>query len=132
MNDQADIKKESRFKAFIDVLREETTRRRTVIIASGDLAHMGPAFDGLPVDEVAQAQMKVDDEALMDTLCAGNADVFFEFMKGQHGRNVCGLSPFYFTLDLLGSSQGYTLAYDCCVADANNTSFVSVCGTIFE
>jgi hypothetical protein len=75
--------------------------------------------------------MKVDDEALIESLCGGDAHKFFEFMQaGQYERNVCGLSPFYFTLRVLDQTKGQTIAYDCCPADNRNTSFVSVCGIV--
>lgn len=131
MTGQANIEQENTFKNFIDVLRKEMSKRRTVVVASGDLAHLGPAFDGPPLDASAHAQMKIDDTALMKNLCEGDSASFLEFMKGQYERNVCGLSPFYFTLELLGYTRGHTIAYDRCRADGNNTSFVSVCGTLF-
>ena len=131
MTGQADIAAEQRFEAFIELLRQEVANRRTVVVAAGDLAHLGPAFDGPPLDAVAQARMKVDDEVLMESLCGGDAKKFFEFMQaGQYQRNVCGLSPFYFTLQVLDQTQGQTIAYDCCPADNRNTSFVSVCGIV--
>jgi AmmeMemoRadiSam system protein B len=130
---QANIEDEPRFKAFVNVLREETSKHRTVVVAAGDLAHLGPAFDGPPLNAITQAQMKADDTALMDAICQGNAQTLLEFMKaGQYERNVCGLSSFYFTLDVLGQSQGQTIAYDRCPADHNDTSFVSVCGIVLQ
>jgi hypothetical protein len=51
---------------------------------------------------------------------------------GQYERNICGLSPFYFTLKLLGQTQGRLIAYDRCPADMNRTSFVSVCGMVLD
>jgi AmmeMemoRadiSam system protein B len=133
MTNQAEIEAESRFKTFVELLREEMTNRRTVVVAAGDLAHLGPVFDSPPLDAVAQAQMKVDDEALMDALCQGNADNFFKVMQvGQYQRNVCGLSSFYFTLSVLNQTRGQTIAYELCPADNNNTSFVSVCGIVLE
>lgn len=133
MTGQANIEDEPKFQAFVDVLREELTKRRTVVVAAGDLAHLGPAFDGPPLDAVAQAQMKADDTALMDTLCQGDADTFYKFMQaGQYRRNVCGLSPFYLTLAVLGQTRGQTIAYDRCPADHQGASFVSVCGIVFE
>ncbi len=128
---QADIAQETKFKAFIEVLRETMQQRRTVVVASGDLAHLGPAFDEPPLDAAAQQQMEKDDAALMETLTQGDAQVFFDFMKAdQYERNVCGLSPFYFMLAALGSTSGQTIAYARCPADLNNTSFVSVCGMV--
>jgi hypothetical protein len=77
--------------------------------------------------------MKIEDTALMEAICQGDAKAFLEFMKtGQYERNVCGLSSFYFTLDVLGHSQGQTIAYDRCLADHNGTSFVSVCGIVLQ
>jgi hypothetical protein len=51
---------------------------------------------------------------------------------GQYERNVCGLSPFFFTLSALGQTRGQTIAYDRCPADNRNTSFVSICGMVLE
>ncbi|MBN1218812.1 MAG: AmmeMemoRadiSam system protein B [Anaerolineae bacterium] len=133
MTSQARIEDEGKFKVFTDTLREEITRRRTVIVAAGDLAHLGPAFDGFPLDAVSQARMKVDDAALMEVICQGNAGAFLDFMKTeQYKRNVCGLSSFYFMLDILGPSQGQTIAYDRCPADPYHTSFVSICGIVLQ
>ena len=133
MTGQANIEDEPKFKAFVNILHEEMNKRRTVVVAAGDLAHLGPVFDGPPLDAVTQAQMKADDTTLMGTICQGDAKAFFEFMKaGQYKRNVCGLSSFYFTLDVLGQSQGQTIAYERCPADAEGTSFVSVCGIVLQ
>jgi AmmeMemoRadiSam system protein B len=133
MTGQADISAETQFKAFVEALREEMTKRRTLVVAAGDLAHLGPAFDGPPLDALAQAQMKMEDTALMDSLAQGSAEVFFKLMQnGQYQRNVCGFSPFYFTLDTLGQTQGQLIAYDRCPADHQNTSFVSICGMVLE
>ncbi|MCL4301857.1 MAG: AmmeMemoRadiSam system protein B [Anaerolineae bacterium] len=133
MMDQAKLEEETNFSILLDLLREEMTKRRTLIVASGDLAHLGPAFDGPPLDAAAQAQMKADDTVLVDTLAQGSASAFFELMQaGQYERNVCGLSPFYFTLSALGQTRGQTIAYDRCPADNRNTSFVSICGIVLE
>jgi AmmeMemoRadiSam system protein B len=130
---QAKIETETKFKAFVEVLQAEMTKRRTLIVAAGDLAHLGPAFDGPPLDAGAQTQMKVDDKVLMDTLAHGSAATFFGLMQaGQHERNVCGLSPFYFTLSALGQTRGQTISYDCCPADNRNSSFVSICGMVLD
>jgi hypothetical protein len=133
MTGQADISIETKFRTFVEMLRTEMAKRRTLIVAAGDLAHLGPAFDTAPLDAGAHAQMQVDDTILIDTLARGNAKLFFKLMQeGQHQRNVCGLSPFYFTLDTLGQTQGQVIAYDRCPADQQNTSFVSVCGMVLE
>ena len=130
---RADIGQEDRFKTFVEILQEEMAKRFTVIVASGDLAHLGPAFDGLPMDSADYDRMQVEDELLINTLGQGNADSFFNFMQaGQYERNICGSSPFYFTLKLLGQTQGRLIAYERCPADMNQTSFVSVCGMVLD
>jgi hypothetical protein len=129
----AKIEDEPNFGPFIQLLREEVARRRTLVIAAGDLAHQGPAFDGPPLDRRSYEQMKADDAALITNLCQGNPDAFLEAMRaGQYRRNVCGLSPFYFTLSILGETQGRSIAYDRCPADASDTSYVSICGVVFD
>jgi AmmeMemoRadiSam system protein B len=133
MTGQANIEEETRYKTFVNMLREEMTQRRTVVVAAGDLAHLGPVFDTPPLNPKTREQMESDDDTLMNVLCNGNAETFFDFMKtGQYERNVCGLSSFYFTLDILGQSQGQTIAYDCCLADNEETSYVSVCGIVLQ
>jgi hypothetical protein len=133
MTGQASLTNEPKFKTFVDLLRDEMARRRTIVVAAGDLAHLGPAFDGPPLDSMGYQQMEADDIVLMNMLAQGNARGFFNLMQaGQHKRNVCGLSSFYFTLDILGQSKGQTIAYDRCPADRSNTSFVSVCGLVLE
>jgi AmmeMemoRadiSam system protein B len=133
MMGQAHVEEETKFSILLDVLREEMTKRRTIIVASGDLAHLGPAFDGPPLDAAAQAQMKIDDTLLVDTLAQGSARAFLELMQaGQYERNVCGLSPFFFTLSALDQTRGQIIAYDRCPADNRHTSFVSICGMVLE
>jgi MEMO1 family protein len=133
MTDQANISAETRFKILVELLRAEMGQRRTLVVAAGDLAHLGPAFDTSPLDSGAYTQMKVDDATLMDTLAQGNAATFFKLMhNGHYQRNVCGLSSFYFTLDILGQTRGQVIAYDRCPADNQNTSFVSICGMVLE
>ncbi len=132
IHDEADLAQVDHFRQMTQRLREVMQQRRTLIVASGDLAHMGPAFDGEPMHHAEYEQMLVDDDALLDTLSQGQAQPFFEFMRGQYERNVCGLSPFYFTLDLLGETNGQLVGYDRCPADENDTSFVSICGMVMQ
>jgi hypothetical protein len=137
---QANLAQETKFGVFLDLLRAEMQQRRTLIVASGDLAHLGPEFDTAPLNKAAQLQMEQDDQALLATLAQGNAQTFFDFMQaGQHQRNVCGLSPFYCTLSLLGQTQGQSIAYARCPAEhngrsfnPNGASFVSVCGMVWK
>lgn len=137
---QARIDEETKFQTFLTLLRQEMAQRRTLIVASGDLAHLGPEFDTPPLDKIAQTKMEQDDQALLASLHRGQADSFFDFMQtSQYERNICGFSPFYFAMSLLGQTQGEAIAYARCPAEPNGrgfnpngASFVSVCGLVWK
>ncbi len=124
---------DARVTGFLDALHTLTQGKRTLIIASGDMAHVGPAFDGDPLDAAAKAELKQTDQSLITHLNAGDADGFFGAIAETHNENnVCGVAPFYLALKHLGTTQGQTLDYDVCPADDENTSVVSICGTIMS
>ena len=120
--------------AVVDVLREVVAARRTLVVASGDLAHMGPAFGGRPLGLVERAQIKVDDEQLITAMCSGDAGRFFTTLKAQEvrERSVCGTAPLYLMTRVLEPSRGVRLAYDRCPADEKGMSVVSIAGVAFR
>lgn len=121
------------FAAIVGELREVLRQRAAVVVAAADLAHIGPVFDGPRVDAVGRAQLKLDDKRLIETICAGEAENFYQTIRAEGDRrNVCGLAPIYLLLRILESSSGELLGYDRCVADAKGTSFVSICGIVLE
>jgi AmmeMemoRadiSam system protein B len=120
--------------ALLATLRRQMTGRRAMVVASGDLAHMGPAFGGQPLDGTGRAQIKAADQELVKYLEAGSAEGFFATIRRERDRfNVCGVSPFYLMLRLLQSAdvEGQLVAYDHCPADREDTSLVSICGMVF-
>ncbi|MGQ0604488.1 MAG: AmmeMemoRadiSam system protein B [Anaerolineales bacterium] len=120
-------------QVLIETLKRETAGRRTLVVSSGDLAHIGPAFEGEPLDVQGKARIKADDDLLVDRLCAGDAEGFYNALARVHNaNNVCGLSPTYLALQLLGATEGEQVGYDSCPADEDNTSVVSVVGIVFE
>ncbi len=126
--------------------------RRAVVIAAGDLAHVGPAFDTPPVDPGRLVLLKDADDELVSAMCRGSAQQFLQAIESvQDANNVCGVSPIYLTLRLLaaaaagsqpGGSQpsgsqpdgarlrlyGTPHGYAVCPADEAQTSVVTVCG----
>ncbi len=117
----------------IAYLKEVTKDRRTLIIAAGDLAHIGPAFgDPQPIDTIARAKLTSEDNASLDDFCKGNADGFLERSRRESDyRRICGLSPIYLTLKLVGDGVvGESLGYDQCPADADGGSLVSIAGAL--
>ncbi len=117
---------------FLDVVRTATAGRRLLVVAAADLAHIGPAFGGAPVDRQGAARLRAADDRLMARTCAGDASGFFDAIRSVNDRdNVCGTSPIYLALRLTGGAPGQPVAYDQCPADSAGTSLVSVCGVVW-
>jgi AmmeMemoRadiSam system protein B len=117
--------------ALVDGIRQVTAGRRALVVAAADLAHVGPAFDGAPVDLVARAQLQTADDELIEQMCAGDAEGFLQTIGRVEDRNnVCGLPPIYVALRALSPTQGERVAYERCPADQNGTSLVSICGIL--
>jgi MEMO1 family protein len=116
----------------VAALRSALAGRRGLVVAAGDLAHIGPAFDDRPVDLFRKAQLEVQDRALIEILCRGDAEGFFGAIRAEGDRrNVCGLPPIYLALRLLAGAAGEPAGYDRCPADMDGTSFVSICGVVW-
>ena len=117
---------------LLETLRGEIAGRRTLILASGDLAHIGPAFGGDPVGIIERADLRAHDDAILGHLAAGDEEGFWEYIKSvRDSKNVCGVSPFYLALKMMGAVEGRLAGYDVCPADEQNTSVVSICGMVF-
>jgi MEMO1 family protein len=118
---------------FLETLSDHCQGRRTLIVASGDLAHVGPAFGGTPLTPQDRQQVGQADRAMIDRLCAGDAEGFFNTIRGVRNRyNVCGGSAGYLALKLMGAVTGQEMAYQSCPADEQNASAVTVCGVVFR
>jgi MEMO1 family protein len=118
---------------FLDVLRQSMEGRRAIVIAAGDLAHVGPAFGTDPVDPGTLVTLKSADDELIAAMCAGNAEAFYSAIdRVQDANNVCGVSPIYLTLRLLAPLHGQSHGYAVCPADVKNTSVVTICGVTLE
>ena len=127
-----DLENDPMLKAVLDTLRQATRGRRTLVVASGDMSHVGPAFGGQAMYKYGWEQTRIADEELIRHLCAGDSNGFFSAIKRVGDRNnVCGVSPFYLALQLMGEPCGHLAAYDRCPADDKDTSLVSVCGIAF-
>ena len=129
----ADAAEDERINGIIAVLREKMKGRRTVVVAAADLAHVGPAFGGAPVDLAGRGELEASDTELIDRMCAGDAEGFLAAIKCVEDRNnVCGVSPIYLALRTLAGAPGRFVAYDRCPADEHGSSLVSICGVVFR
>jgi len=101
-------------ESFVSALREAIAEdgRRVVVLASVDLAHMGPMYDqpeGL--DEAAERRLEEQDMGLLAHVEAGDAEAFFRAIaEDKNARNVCGVAPIYTALRL-GEGPGDLLKY---------------------
>jgi len=130
---EADPEHDLAMDALLDTLGQATAGRRVIVVAAGDLSHVGPAFGGQLQGLVERARLQAADDELIERICAGDARGFFAAIKREGDqRNVCGLPPIYLALRMLSPVQGERVAYDRCPADENDTSLVSVCGVVFR
>lgn len=120
-------------QALLSGLREVTEQRDTLILISGDLAHVGPAFDGPALDAAAEAQLLADDQYVLDSMCSGDAQRLLTSMRELENRtNVCGFPPTWLALSALPGMHGSQHGYARCPADDDNTSAVTIAGISFE
>ncbi len=118
----------------LEVLERVTASRKTIAIAAGDLAHVGPAFgDRQAIGIVERARLRAADDELMASICAGEEDAFFQQVKmEQDRRRICGLPPIYMVLRFLGETKGLVTGYAQCPADQQGNSCVSICGILLS
>jgi len=120
--------------ATIEVLRETANKRRTIIVAAADLAHVGPAFgDLLPLDLAARASLEAQDRRLIDILGMADPGAFFEEIRGDGDqRRICGIPPIFIALSVLSGLVGSPSGYSQCPASEDGTSIVSICGMVYH
>jgi AmmeMemoRadiSam system protein B len=130
---EADVERDPVIGALLGAFEQATAGRRVVVVAAGDLSHVGPAFGGQPLDLVGRARLQAADDELIERMCRGDANGFLAAIQRANDRNnVCGVPPIYLALRMLGAAQGERVAYDRRPADENGTSVVSVCGVVFR
>jgi AmmeMemoRadiSam system protein B len=124
----------SAISATIEVLRDVAAKRRTVIVAAADLAHVGPAFGGLlPLDLAARARLEAQDRRLIEILGKADPAAFLEEIRSDGDqRHICGIPPIYITLAVLSGLAGSPAGYAQCPASEEGTSIVSICGMVYH
>lgn len=85
----------------------------TVLIASADLAHVGPQFgDPRPLTPGQLREVEEADRGMLSAMEAGDAEGFFHNVaKDGDRRHICGLPPIYAALRVLGMHRGRLLRY---------------------
>jgi AmmeMemoRadiSam system protein B len=99
-----------RVAEFLDALVDTAAAsgRRVAWVAGADLAHVGPRFgDARPLDAAAMTRIETEDRAMLEAVEAGDAGAFFASVAGDRDRRrICGLSPIYTMLRVLGGRRG--------------------------
>lgn len=100
---------------FLAALRDTLAEQggRTVIVASADLAHVGPQFGD--EDRITSDVLRVIEQSDRDMLAfaeAGDSEGFFRAVaRDGDRRRICGLPPIYAMLRLLPGCRGRLLRY---------------------
>lgn len=118
---------------LVDNLSKIMKSQKTVVIAAADLAHVGAVFGGpqLPPDQ--RTDIALADERLLQKVKEVDPQGFIEeITRVQDRNNVCGTTPIFLLLRLLGEATGKVISYELCPADQSNTSWVSICGAVFS
>lgn len=119
---------------FIETLQTQTAGKKVLAVASVDLAHLGPSFgDPFFMDFSRREELAKSDASLMEAIAQGDADRFFQEVASVKDQNrICGFSSIYLMLRFLGVVEGFSIAYEQCPADPEDTSLVSICGMLLE
>jgi hypothetical protein len=100
---------------FLAALRETLKEigGRAVVIASADLAHVGPQFGApRPLTPGQLREVEAADRHMLGTVEAGDAPGFFQAVaRDGDRRHICGLPPIYAMLRVLGGHQGRLIRY---------------------
>jgi AmmeMemoRadiSam system protein B len=121
--EQADL------QAIVRCVQEQARSRRVLVLASGDLSHVGPAFDGKPLHAPQKADLAALDEQVLQTVRAGQAAAFYTGIDStDNATNICGWSPIYLAMQASQATAARQHSYLQCPADSKGTSVVSIAG----
>jgi AmmeMemoRadiSam system protein B len=112
---------------FLDAVRKVVDRKRAVVIAGADLAHVGPRFgDDKPFDEGERRALDETDRESLDHATRCDAEGFWKHVAGDlETRRVCGLGPIYSLLRTIASGSHGSLRHYEQNVDPDEGSIVS-------
>jgi MEMO1 family protein len=100
---------------FIETLGEIIASRgdSCFLVAGVDLAHVGPRFGGeAPVDQVLADAVEASDRGLLEEICRGDADGFYQRLAADENQySVCGYGAIYTALRAVPGTRGTVLHY---------------------
>jgi len=123
-----------RVAAFLNALQKTMaqSKKKICLVAGVDFAHVGQKFgDQGPLTEDFLRWVETEDRRLIQALeKVDHADFFAQIAKDGDRRRVCGFSPMYTFLHLVGAKEGKLLKYDRSV-DPTTQSSVSFASLAF-
>jgi AmmeMemoRadiSam system protein B len=106
---------EQGIQRFVAALRDTmaTLGGRTVVVASADLAHVGPRFgDSRPITPGQLREVEDADREMLAAVESGDAEaVFHAVARDGDRRRICGLPPIYTAMRILPGAWGRLLRY---------------------
>ena len=107
---------DSRVSSFLHSLKTAIDLRKegTCVLASADLAHMGPRFgDRSPLGEPDWKWIAREDGQMIGQIEKMDGEAFFEeIRRDKNRRRICGVSAIYALLTAIEASEGRLLKYD--------------------
>ncbi len=120
---------------FVQALKaaEASTGRRVCVIASVDLAHVGPLYgDRFTPDPSTIENVKAKDLEMLAFVTEGDSEGFSNFVASElDRRKICGFPCLYTLLHYLQDQEGELLAHSHCQMDATG-SFVTYASLVFH
>jgi len=119
-------------REFLNALKEtiQQTEKRVCVIASADLAHVGPRYgDTFKPDNIFLADLGIKDKETLGFVAGLDSESFRESVrKDDVERRICGFPPIYSMLEVMGASEGRLLKYDHVAVDPyqSTVSFASM------
>ncbi len=115
---------------LLNALQEEiaASGRRCCLIASADLAHVGPRFgDPEPVRNPQLKELAQKDLTMLEKVAERDAEGFFRVVQTEGDRwRICGLSSIYTLLGTLDAQRGQLLKYSQWPDPFGTVTFASV------
>ncbi len=109
------------YNILIDSLKKllSSYKKSICIIASVDLAHIGPKFgDPSALDQFERQSCFTEDNIMLNIIAQQDKKKFQKYMLSNfHKRRICGYSPLAILLDILPSSKGRLLCYNHSIVD---------------
>lgn len=116
------------YKYFIYALKEaiEKLNRKVCVIASGDLAHIGPRYNTeLTIDNAALIELERFDKELLKTVGLKNISRFENLLKDSGDKwSNCGAAPLYALMNSIDYTD-YEVSYTAFNTMEDNESIVS-------